>query len=79
MKNKSEKIFRFLYFACLVAFAAYIILFLHHLLTESASYMSGASYKFLVGATLVILITVFIRIFLAFRKLREVGKGKNCH
>ena len=72
MKNKSEKIFRFLYFAGLVAFAAYIILFLHRLLTESDSY------KFLIGVTLIILITVFIRIFWAFRKLREVGKRKNC-
>lgn len=76
MKNKSEKIFRFLSFACLVALAAYIILFLHHLLTESASYMSGATYKFLVGAELVLLIIVFIRIFWAFRKLREVEDGK---
>lgn len=78
MKNKSEKIFRFLSFAGLLAFAAYIILSLHHLLTESASasYMSGATYKFLIGAELVILITVFIRIFWEFRKLREVGKGK---
>lgn len=56
MKNKSEKIYHFLSFACMVALAAYIILFLHHLLTESASYMSGATYKFLVGAELVLLI-----------------------
>lgn len=70
MKNKSEKIFCFLSFAGLLAFAAYIILFLHRLLTESASY------KFLIGVTFVILITVFIRIFWAFRKLREVRKGK---
>ena len=75
MKNKSKKIFCFLSFVCLVALAAYIILFLHHLLTESTSYMSGATYKFLVGAELVLLIIVFIRIFWAFRKLREVGKG----
>ena len=77
MKNKSEKIYRFLSFVCSVALAAYIILYLHHL-TESASYMSGATYKFLVGAELVLLIIVFIRIFWAFRKLREVGKGKKC-
>ena len=76
MKNKSEKIYHFLSFACSVALAAYIILSLHHL-TESASYMSGATYKFLVGAEFVLLIIVFIRIFWAFRKLREVGKGKN--
>ena len=75
MKNKSEKIYHFLSFACMVALAAYIILFLHHLLTESASYMSGATYKFLVGAEFVLLIIVFIRIFWEFRKLKEVGKG----
>lgn len=75
MKNKSEKIFRSLSFACLVVLAAYIILSLHHL-TESASYMSGATYKFLFGAEFVLLIIVFIRIFWKFRKLREVGKGK---
>ena len=75
MKNKSEKIYHFLSFACSVALAAYIILSLHRL-TESASYMSGASYKFLVGAEFVLLIIVFIRIFWEFRKLREVGKGK---
>lgn len=74
MKNKSEKIYHFLSFACSVALAAYIILFLHHLLTESASYMSGATYKFLVGAEFVLLIIVFIRIFWEFRKLKEVGK-----
>ena len=61
MKNKSEKIYHFLSFACMVALAAYIILFLHHLLTESASYMSGATYKYLVGAELVLLIIVFIK------------------
>ena len=38
--------------------------------------MSGATYKFLVGAEFVLLIIVFIRIFWAFRKLREVGNGK---
>lgn len=75
MKNKSEKIYHFLSFACMVALAAYIILFLHHL-TESASYMSGTTYKFLVGAEFVLLIIEFIRIFWAFRKLREVGNGK---
>lgn len=75
MKNKSEKIYHFLSFACSVALAAYIILSLHHL-TESASYMSGTTYKFLVGAEFVLLIIVFIRIFWAFRKLREVGNGK---
>lgn len=75
MKNKSEKIYHFLSFACMVALAAYIILSLHHL-TESASYMSGTTYKFLVGAEFVLLIIVFIRIFWAFRKLREVGNGK---
>ena len=75
MKNKSEKIYHFLSFACSVALAVYIILFLHHLLTESASYMSGATYKFLVGAEFVLLIIVFIRIFWEFRKLKEVGKG----
>ncbi len=74
MKNKSEKIYHFLSFACSVALAAYIILSLHHL-TESASYMSGATYKFLVGAELVLLIIVFIRIFWAVRKLREVANG----
>ena len=68
MKNKSEKIYHFLSFACMVALAAYIILSLHHL-TESASYMSGATYKFLVGAELVLLIIVFIRIFWAFRSI----------
>lgn len=75
MKNKSEKIYHFLSFACSVALAAYIILSLHHL-TESASYMSSTTYKFLVGAEFVLLIIVFIRIFWAFRKLREVGNGK---
>lgn len=38
--------------------------------------MSGTTYKFLVGAEFVLLIIVFIRIFWAFRKLREVGNGK---
>ena len=42
---------------------------------ESASYMSGATYKFLVGAELVLLIIVFIRIFWSVRKLREVANG----
>ena len=74
MKNKSEKIYHFLSFVCSVALAAYIILSLHHL-TESASYMSGATYKFLFGAEFVLLIIVFIRIFWEFRKLKEVGKG----
>lgn len=74
MKNKSEKIYHFLSFACSVALAVYIILSLHHL-TESASYMSGATYKFLFGAEFVLLIIVFIRIFWEFRKLKEVGKG----
>ena len=75
MKNKSEKIFRFLSFACLVVLAAYIILSLHHL-TESASYMSGATYKFLFGAEFVLLIIVFIRIFWEFRKIERSRKGE---
>ncbi len=69
--KRYEQSFRFLSFVYSVAFTAYVIWFLHHLLTGSATY------EFLVGGTFVLLIIGFVRIFWTFKKWRESKKGKN--
>lgn len=77
MKNKYRRYGRLMSFVYSLALTAFIIWCLHHLLTTGAAYMPATSYKFLVGATFVLLIMGFIRIIWTFRKWRESRREKN--
>lgn len=70
MKNKHRLNLQFYFFIISLIWTAWVIWFLHHLLTGLGSD------KFLIGGTFVLLVIGFIEIFWTFRKWRESRKGK---